>query len=253
MIRVATYNIRKCVGLDWRRRPERIMRVLAELKADVVALQEADRRFGERFGTLPVGELHRHTGLRPVQLAGGGRRLGWHGNAILVGDEVEVEDCEAVDLPSFEPRGAVIAELRVREQPLRVVGTHLGLIPWDRLRQAHALVEAIDRRERRRKAFPTAIMGDLNEWSTREGCVAILAERYDPAPALPSFHSSAPMAALDRIFAGPGLTVEQEVVHRSADADRASDHLPVTACLVPAAEARQAAAAPKVAAEVVDA
>src|SRR5690606_34951531 len=86
MIRVATYNIRKCVGLDWRRRPERIMRVLAELKADVVALQEADRRFGERFGTLPVGELHRHTGLRPVQLAGGGRRLGWHGNAILVGD-----------------------------------------------------------------------------------------------------------------------------------------------------------------------
>ena len=44
MIRVASYNIRKAVGLDRRRDPERILAILNELGADVVALQEADRK-----------------------------------------------------------------------------------------------------------------------------------------------------------------------------------------------------------------
>lgn len=247
MIRIATYNIRKCVGLDWRRRPERIMRVLAELKADVVAVQEADRRFGERAGTLPLEELQRHTGLRPVPIPDGGMRLGWHGNAILVHEEIEILDSLAVDLPSFEPRGAMIAELDVRGFALRVVGVHFGLIPADRRRQAQALVAAIDSRGR---DLPTVILGDMNEWSVREGCIAVLSERFVAAPPLPSFHTSAPVAALDRIFVGPHLEVEEGGVHFSAEAARASDHLPVCACLVPAAEAEQAAAAAKVVAEV---
>ena len=50
----ASYNIRKAVGLDRRRDPERIMRVLHELDADVIALQEADRRFGRRISALPL-------------------------------------------------------------------------------------------------------------------------------------------------------------------------------------------------------
>src|SRR3569623_1699337 len=39
-LRVATYNIHKCVGMDRRRRPERIAAVLQELDADIVCLQE---------------------------------------------------------------------------------------------------------------------------------------------------------------------------------------------------------------------
>src|SRR5437588_9627484 len=39
-IRVATYNIHKCRGLDRRTSPERIAAVIIELEADVVALQE---------------------------------------------------------------------------------------------------------------------------------------------------------------------------------------------------------------------
>ena len=46
MIRVACYNMRKAIGTDRRRRPERTIEVLNELDADVIALQEADRRFG---------------------------------------------------------------------------------------------------------------------------------------------------------------------------------------------------------------
>ena len=43
MIRVASYNMRKAIGTDRRRRPERTLEVLKELDADVIALQEADR------------------------------------------------------------------------------------------------------------------------------------------------------------------------------------------------------------------
>ena len=47
-LRLASYNIRKCIGLDRRRDPGRILRVINGLEADVVVLQEADRRMGPR-------------------------------------------------------------------------------------------------------------------------------------------------------------------------------------------------------------
>ena len=43
-LRIASYNVHKAVGVDYRRSPERIARVIASLKADIVALQEVDRR-----------------------------------------------------------------------------------------------------------------------------------------------------------------------------------------------------------------
>ena len=49
----ASYNIHKAVGLDGRRDPDRIISVLREVDADIIALQEADRRFGSRASVLP--------------------------------------------------------------------------------------------------------------------------------------------------------------------------------------------------------
>ena len=66
MILVASYNIRKAIGTDRRRRPERIFDVLGELDADVVALQEADRRFGARHSALPGTLLGEHATYKPV-------------------------------------------------------------------------------------------------------------------------------------------------------------------------------------------
>lgn len=52
-LKLASWNIRKCVGLDRRRDPRRVAGVLAELDADVVVLQEADKRLGRRPAALP--------------------------------------------------------------------------------------------------------------------------------------------------------------------------------------------------------
>ena len=55
------------------------------------------------------------------------RNIGWHGNALLVKRHIGVIDVAALDLPTLEPRGAVMAELLVGDRPLRVIGMHLDL------------------------------------------------------------------------------------------------------------------------------
>src|SRR5690348_8484454 len=114
MVRLASYNIRKAIGTDRRRRPERIIEVLNEVDADIVALQEADRRFGSRQSAIPPHLLDEHSDLKIVPLSARELSMGWHGNAILVRKNVEVHHCDMLHLPSLEPRGAVMAEIAVR-------------------------------------------------------------------------------------------------------------------------------------------
>ena len=108
---VATWNIRKCVGLDRRRDPARIAEGIAALGADVVALQEADKRLGDRPAALSEADIAAGTDLRAVEIPGSGRSLGFHGNAVLVAPHVTVEAVKALDLPGLEPRGALVVGL----------------------------------------------------------------------------------------------------------------------------------------------
>ena len=110
-IRLASYNIRKCVGLDRRRKPERIIDVINGLDADVVALQEADRRLGDRPAALPARLIEEHTDFRVVSRKPAGPSLGSHGNAVLVHKNVNVTNVFHLDLPGTEPRGAVVWKL----------------------------------------------------------------------------------------------------------------------------------------------
>src|SRR4051812_25933594 len=117
----ASYNIHKAVGLDRRRDPDRIIAVLREIDADIVALQEADRRYGERAGVLPRHALDDHTPYRVVPIDHGhlGRpdSMGWHGNALLVRRDIEVTSAAMVPLPTLEPRGAIRADLVAGGKP----------------------------------------------------------------------------------------------------------------------------------------
>ncbi len=123
----ASYNIRKAVGLDRRRDPERILSVLREIDADVVALQEADRRIGRRASALPMAMILDHTHYRPVPLSMRPDSIGWHGNALLVKRGIEIVSAAPVPLPVLEPRGAIRADLLIEGRAVRVVGMHLDL------------------------------------------------------------------------------------------------------------------------------
>ncbi|HEX6742209.1 MAG TPA: endonuclease/exonuclease/phosphatase family protein [Sphingomicrobium sp.] len=246
-ITVASYNMHRAIGLDGRRDPHRVLKVLQEIDADIVALQEADKRIGGRGSTVPHELIDSHGLYQPVHLGVrhwrpldktrrraekllkvSTRNIGWHGNAILVKRHIGVLDCAALDLPTLEPRGAVMAELLIGDRPVRVVGMHLDLSGLWRRRQLRAILAAIDSR---RQAMPTVLMGDTNEWRTAAGCLRELDGEFRIAPTGPSFHARHPLAHLDRIIVHKDLSIEAAGVHMSPAARRASDHLPIWARL----------------------
>lgn len=225
MLRVASYNIRKAIGTDRRRVPERILDVLNEIDADVIALQEADRRLGPRLSALPAALIKSHTPYDVVGVATRSGSMGWHGNALLVRHDAKVSETARLTLPTLEPRGAVMADVDVDDTPIRVVGMHLDLSGIHRRRQGHAIVAALGERVAR----PTIIMGDTNEWRPHGGCLIDFAHKFRIAPTGPSFHSRRPVGRLDRIMVGEGIEIVACGVHHSPLAARASDHLPVWA------------------------
>jgi len=247
-ITVASYNMRKAIGLDRRRDPHRVLKVLHELDADVVALQEADKRFGGRGSAVPHELIDSHSHYQPVPLGVRHKRplekarkraerllnidtrnIGWHGNALLVKRGVGILDCAALQLPTLEPRGAVMAELLLPGgRALRVVGMHLDLSGLWRKRQLRTILEAIAARPQR---MPTVLMGDTNEWREAAGCLKGLEPDFQVAPTGPSFHSRHPVAPLDRIIVDKDLRIDAAGVHMSPSARRASDHLPIWARL----------------------
>lgn len=217
-MKLASYNIRKAVGLDRRRDPVRVLEVINTIGADVIVLQEADKRLGPRPTALPRQLIADHTDYEPVALARSPVSIGWHGNAILVRKGMQVGEPQHIPLPGLEPRGAVSAVIEGR---LRVVGVHLGLMRRNRhgqLRQIRAAIAHCDR--------PTAVMGDFNEWSPHAGLEEFHGTFEMHAPGK-SFHASRPMAALDRIGLSPGLTLQGGGVVETRLARVASDHLPV--------------------------
>jgi endonuclease/exonuclease/phosphatase family metal-dependent hydrolase len=228
MILVASYNMRKAIGTDRRRRPERTIEVLNELGADIVALQEADRRFGQRLSAIPLSMLDQHSDYKPVPLAGRAGSLGWHGNALLVKKHIEVVDAHLLHLPSLEPRGAVLADLRIDGVDLRIVGMHLDLSGLWRRRQAHAVLAHLAARP---GDPPSVLMGDLNEWSAANGCLRDFGTHLRFADCGRSFHARRPVARLDRIMVSEHLEIVESGNHASPTARKASDHLPIWAKL----------------------
>ncbi|HEX5645155.1 MAG TPA: endonuclease/exonuclease/phosphatase family protein [Erythrobacter sp.] len=218
----ASYNIHKAVGADGRRDPDRIIAVLRELDADVIALQEADRRFGQRASVLPRALLD-DTPWRPLDVSERPRSLGWHGNALLVRRHIACAMAEPLPLPTLEPRGAVAAELALDGRAFRILGAHLDISGLRRRDQLKSMLRYCARGAR----LPTVIMGDFNQWGRLTGAMrafGVAWQQITPGPSYPARH---PIAPLDRIVATPDWDCLGGGVHHSAQAVQASDHLPV--------------------------
>ncbi|MCB5411076.1 endonuclease/exonuclease/phosphatase family protein [Pseudogemmobacter sp. CC-YST710] len=217
------------MGTDRKRDPARVLRVISELGADVVALQEADLRLPPRRPVFQREEVFQQTGLVPVSFTHGRDSLGWHGNALLVSPGFEVISRDHHDLPGLEPRGLVSALLE-RNRPgfaperLRVMGVHLGLWRQSRRAQLTALLKMLPEAEN----VATLIAGDFNERSLEVG-LGRLSRRFRILSGGPTYHSRHPVFALDRIAISDQFAGGEARVFRNHDASRASDHLPLIA------------------------
>lgn len=220
---VGSYNIHKGVGNDGVFDPGRTLGVIDEMDADILALQEAYKRFGTRDCLLDFKAIEKKTGLVPVKL--GIDTPGWHGNAILY-RQGTVKSVQRIGLPGAEPRGAVVVDFDFDGSPLRLIAAHLGLLRHSRRQQISAIMKKAGEAE----GTPTIILGDLNEWRVGRGSsLRPLLPEFSPVNAvLPSFPARFPVLPLDRVLGTHNLVKHIEV-HDSERARMASDHLPLRA------------------------
>ncbi|MGH8173173.1 MAG: endonuclease/exonuclease/phosphatase family protein [Rhodanobacteraceae bacterium] len=224
-LRVATYNVHSGRGVDGRFRPERISAVIAELRADVIALQEyvsLVRDFDLR------DHLMRATGFQMIAMSTMKVGAGDFGNAILsrwpIVDAIE----HGLSVGRYEPRGALEVILGRGQQPeLRVIATHLGLRDHERRTQLARLIEIVKRDAK----LPTVLAGDFNIARLQSVAFGACRAHFGHSHAPRSFPSFAPMLPLDRVWVSPCSALVSVAAHRSSRARIASDHLPVVATL----------------------
>ena len=224
-LRVATYNVHKCRGIDGRVRPERIAQVIAALDADVVALQEIyDEQAGylaEKLDyRLSFGE-NRKVKTRP------------YGNSTL--SRLPFGAIKNYDLThgSRERRGILRSDIQTRGKTVHLFNVHLGTAFLERRYQGR---ELLSERVLAQLGLtgPRIIVGDFNEW-TRGLSTQLMSAQF-AAGDLKRFRRSArtypgflPMLNLDHVYFDRELELESLQLHRSRQALVASDHLPLVA------------------------
>lgn len=224
VLRLASYNLHKCRGMTGPHAPERNLAVIAALKADVVALQEVDFRFGARPEALPRALIEHTTGMVPAPFLGTGENsLGWHGQTILLRPELrDKAQIRRLPLPGIEPRGALVLRL----PGLTVVAMHLGLMRSSRRAQLSRIIA----QARRIGHDRMVLTGDFNEWHDSRGLEALEPLRVI-APG-PSWPAPFPRLRYDRFAMSRSIDLRDCGVLDSEMARQASDHLPVWADLV---------------------
>lgn len=221
-LRIATYNLHGAVGIDGRFAPERIGEVLAEIDADIFALQEVPLGGTRSHDVLDV--LRRMMNLHAVAgptLDTPERR---YGNAVLTRYPVRAVRTLDLSFRRREPRGALDADIECGGELWRVVATHLGLASSERRAQVEQMLQRFDT-----PALPVILLGDLNEWFAYGRTLRRLVTHFHRASALRTFPTRYPLFALDRIWVHPGERLMRVFVHRTRLSRIASDHYPLIA------------------------
>jgi len=226
-LRVTSYNIHQCVGTDGRRLPERVAAVLSEIDADIIGLQEVDARPDFGSESMQMQYLANALGLHAVAGPTILRQDGHYGNALLT--RRPVLDVRHVDLTVYrrEPRAAIDADLDVDGRVVRMLVTHLGLLPGERRTQVRRLLDVMG------GSHPSALVlcGDINEWFDVGRPLRWLNARLGRTGHVSTFPAAFPVFALDRLWVNPRAALTRVAAHATKTARLASDHLPLVADL----------------------
>ena len=235
-LRVMTYNVHRCIGLDGKVAPERIARIIARHEPDIIALQELDvgqprtHRIdqAERIARLLRMSHHFHPVIDLTR--------GQYGNAILSRYPTRLVQAEQLpqllNLRSLEPRGALWVTVDIDGVAVQVINCHLSIWPRERFAQAGALAGARWLADPRCRS-PVIFCGDLNATpgspTYRRLMGAVRDSQSDlKMPCIPRTWSSRyPISRIDHIFLSPDMTVSEVTVPRTMLDQIASDHLPL--------------------------
>ena len=239
-LRVATYNVHGCVGMDRQRSESRIAEVIAGLKADIVGLQELDQNRVRSAAVDQAGAIAKQLGWHHYFHPAMRRAEELYGDAILSRYPIAVR--HAAELPGNPPwycretRGITWAEAETPLGQVHIVNTHLGLGGAERMLQARLLTSA-EWLGAVTPETPVIVLGDFNSvpWSPAYRLIArelqdvrtLVASRFS----FRTYPTKFPALAVDHIFITRALRALRMHVHRDAVARVASDHFPLVADL----------------------
>ncbi len=234
--RVATYNIHKCRGVDGRVRPERVARVLEEVNADIVSLQEVVSHEGRATLDHQADYLAGHLGLFGAMGESRKHRGGAYGNVTLSRWDFKLVRPIDITVAGREQRVALRTDIRLDRHILHVFNVHLGTAVRERRLQAARLIDrdllrAID------ISGPRLVLGDFNEWVHGMVTRTLVAEFHltdlrAHLARVRSYPALLPVLNLDHIYFDHHLRIERAFFHRTRRSLIASDHLPLVADLV---------------------
>lgn len=227
-LKVVTWNIHAAVGLDGVRSIDRVADALRALDADVMCLQELDVGRSRSGGVDQPAALALRLGVTHVFGAAMRDGEASYGNAIL--SRLPLLEPRVVALPGLrftEPRAATLASIDSPLGRVGVIATHLGLLPFDRSRQAEALAAEVERDGEHR----WIVAGDFNELPRRGGAVSRIARRLTRAASGATFPARWPLLALDHVLVHAQLRVTEVRPVPASEVHGASDHLPVLVTL----------------------
>lgn len=229
-MKLVTYNVHKCCGLDGRTDPHRIAGVLAEINADVVAVQEV---FSSENGR--PGQIEMIAQTLKLHVAFGCARyvMEWpYGNAIL--SRWPIAAFEHLDLSwkRRERRGCLRADIQTPRGRLHILNTHLGTSYFERRHQVRSLFAL--RQLDHGIEGPRVLVGDFNEW-TRGLATRMINEKFESLDVrlhlrkVRSYPGVLPLVHLDHIYFEKPLHIERAELISTRQAKIASDHLPLVA------------------------
>jgi endonuclease/exonuclease/phosphatase family metal-dependent hydrolase len=238
VLRVMTYNVHSCIGIDGRLSPRRIARVIARYQPDVVALQEVD------VGRARTGQADQ------AELIAEYLKMDYHFNPTIRIAEESYGDCILSRLPmrlmktgrlptpagrdSLEPRGALWVAIELDGKVIQVLNTHLGLNGREKLLQIQSLLGA-DWLGRHDGSSPVILCGDFNA-SPQSTVWKLCTKKFhdvqtkapDCAPRRTWF-GHYPIARIDHIFVNSRVAVACADVGDDYLSRIASDHRPLFA------------------------
>jgi len=245
-LRVATYNVHKCRGMDGRVRPDRVAEVLSEINADIVALQEVvcleGKRREEHQAQYLAEELGYHAELGENRKHKGGA----YGNLVLSRLPIHHAQNFDISVQGRERRGCLRADVRLHHGSLlHVFNVHLGTSYFERRKQARKLFER-EVMTHHHLHGAKIILGDFNEWT--KGLASRMLQAHFKSGDLRShlgrtktYPGFLPLLHLDHIYFDKQLKLNSLSLHRSRKAVVASDHLPLVAEFQIPADGRGAA------------
>lgn len=228
MLTVVSYNVHECVGTDGRRDLDRIARVIQELNADIVGLQEVDFSPLEANKSHQLNYLAAATGLHAVAGPTFQRVNAEFGNALLTRPEINTLELHDVSFPGRQPRGVIDAVIAFEGKTVRVLVTHLGLHARERRHQVRLLLRILSQHH---ENHCTVLLGDINEWRPQGFAIRMLNARLGRGISARTFPSVYPVFALDRLWVSPRAALVEKTIPHHRLARVASDHLPIRAVI----------------------